>query len=413
MSYTIRGLEAKILAEMGRYGAMLVTGPRQAGKSTLLRHVARKMWGDNWSKFSFDTPSDIAAFRQDPDLFFLNHPGPLLLDEVQNVPDIFPWLKKHVDHNPGVTKFLLTGSQHFAMMHGVAESMAGRVLVLDLFPLAQKELHGASVRETVEGLLDPQHLVPLLGKTFASSDTDAVFPAMLRGGYPAQAIQNLGSSWFSSYRTTYLQRDIVSLGHVQNLGSFDRFLVLCAGLSGTIPNKANLADNLGIDAKTVDNWLGLLDAGYQILQLPAWSHNTSKRVVKRPKLIFGDCGLALHLQAIRAEDALFAAPHFGNMFEGWVIMEIRKLFGCAAIDFDAYHWRTSNGQECDLVLRSAGKLIPIEIKHTASPNSNDVKGLIAFRKEYKESGLGILISMKPTVQWIAPGILNVPVGLLI
>jgi predicted AAA+ superfamily ATPase len=392
---------------------MLVTGPRQAGKSTLLRHVAQKKWGENWTQFSFDTPTDIAQFQQDPDLFFLNHPGPLLLDEVQNVPDIFPWLKKHVDQNMGVTKFLLTGSQHFAMMRGVAESLAGRVLVLDLFPFAQKELQGGNASEVVDCFFDPQRFLPLLGKSYLCSDIDAVFPAMLRGGYPAQAIQNLGSSWFSSYRTTYLQRDILSLGHVQNLGSFDRFLVLCAGLSGTIPNKANIADNLGIDAKTVDNWLGLLDAGYQILQLPAWSHNTSKRVVKRPKLIFGDCGLALHLQAIQAKDALFAAPHFGNLFEGWIIMEIRKLFSCAATDFDAYHWRTSNGQECDLVLRASGKLLPIEIKHTANPTFHDAKGLIAFRKEYKESGLGILISMKPIVEWLAPGILNVPVGLLL
>lgn len=413
MDYVSRGLESGILAGFGHYGTVLVTGPRQSGKSTLLRHVAQRQWGDTWAKFSFDTPEDIAAFRQDPELFFLNHPGPLLLDEVQNVPDIFPWLKKQVDQNPGVTKFLLTGSQHFAMMRGVAESMAGRVLVLDLFPFAVKELESGNANEIVAALLKPTEFVSFLGKRFPCSDTEHIFPKMLSGGYPAQVIEKLGSPWFSSYRSTYLQRDILSLGHVQNLSAFDRFLVLCAGLSGTTPNKANLADHLGIDAKTVDNWLGLLQAGYQILQLPAWSANTTKRVAKRSKLIFADSGLALHLQAIRAGDALYSAPHFGNLFEGWVIMELRKIFSCAVTDFDAFHWRTSNGQECDLVLRAAGRLCPIEIKHTANPTSHDAKGLIAFQKEYRESEIGLLISMKPTVEWITPKVLNIPVGLLL
>jgi predicted AAA+ superfamily ATPase len=395
------------------YGAILLTGPRQAGKSTLLRHVAQSIWGTAWTEFSFDTPMDIAAFRSDPDLFFLNHPGPLLLDEVQNVPDIFPWLKKQVDLSPGKTQFLLTGSQHFPLMRGVAESMAGRVLVLDLYPLAQKEIFGLKTLDIAEQFLDPKKFVAQVGQTFPCSDTENVFPAMLQGGYPAQSLQHLGPDWFKSYRATYLQRDILNLGYVENIAAFDRFLVLCAGLSGTIPNKANLADHLGVNAKTVDAWMSLLEKGYQAIQIPAWSQNTTKRVAKRPKFIFGDSGLALHLQAIRDSEALLGAPHFGNLFEAWVITELQRVFSCAALEFDAYHWRTANGQECDLVLRAGNSLIPIEFKHTAKPSASDVKGVIAFRKEYKEATTGLLISMKPTLEWIVPGILNIPLGVLV
>ena len=411
MSYINRGMEAKVLGEMDRYGAILVTGPRQAGKSTMLRQICKEKWGEGWLEFSFDTPKDIASFRQDPELFFLNHPGPLLLDEVQNVPDIFPWLKKEADKSQGRTRFIMTGSQHFPLMRGVAESMAGRVLILDLLPFSRLELRGASPLDLVNGLLDPQSLVPLLGKSFPCSDTEAVHPAMLVGGYPAQAVQGLGDLWFSSYRSTYVQRDIRMAGLVQDISTFDRFLMLCAGASGSIVNKANFADTLGVDAKTVDKWLSLLESGYQAVQIPAWSQNTAKRVVKRPKLVFCDSGLGLHLQAIRSADTLAALPHFGNLFEGWVVSEAMRNFACTGMDFNAYHWRTSNGVECDLVLQHAGKLVPIEVKHTAKPSTNDVKGIVAFRREHREASTGILVSMKPTVEWICPGVLNLPVGL--
>jgi len=412
MKYIHRGVEASLLQAMNRFGAILLTGPRQAGKSTLLRHIAQKKWGTAWQEFSFDTPADIAQFQGDPNLFFLNHPGPLLLDEVQNVPDIFPWLKKMVDQAPEQTRFLLTGSQHFPMMKGVAESMAGRVLVAELQPFSQRELQNKGSDDIVTSLLDPKRLVKKIGRSFPCTDGNDVLPAMLAGGFPAQAIQKLGASWFSSYRSTYLQRDILALGRVENIGAFDRFLVLCAGLSGTLPNKANLADTLQVDAKTVDHWLSMLQAGYQITLIPAWVGNTVKRIAKRPKMIFTDSGLGLHLQAVRSNDALQNAPHFGNLLEAWILSEIQKAFLCCSNEFDAYHWRTSNGVECDLILHVNNTLVPIEIKHTAKPSDSDCKGLIAFRREHRNATIGLLFSMHPKIEWISTGILNVPIGFL-
>lgn len=409
MNYLHRGLEESILATVPHFGALLLTGPRQAGKSTLLRQIAKDLWGDQWHAFSFDTPSDIAQLTQDPELFFMNHPGPLLLDEVQNVPSIFPWLKKFVDQSSGQLKFLMTGSQQFPLMRGVAESMAGRIFVCDLYPFSQRELNQKSSSELANALSNPKLIVERLGLHIPCSDSQ-IIPAMFRGGYPAQAIQNIGGAWFNSYRATYIQRDIRLLGRIENLGAFDKFLVLCAGLSGTLPNKTNLADHLQVDSKTVDHWLTLLQSSYQIQLIPAWTENTVKRVVKRPKLIFTDSGLALHLQAIRDSQALLNAPHFGNMFESWVIMEILKSLHSTSIEFGAYYSRTSNGVECDLVIQSNGQLIPFEIKHTSKPNSSDCKGLLSFCREHRNAPLGVVISLNPRVEWIAPNIINCPVG---
>ncbi|HSQ43123.1 MAG TPA: ATP-binding protein [Fibrobacteraceae bacterium] len=411
MSYQFRGYRNTFSSYFPQYGALLLTGPRQAGKYTLLRHLAKIQWGSGWQAFSFDTPADIAQFRQDPELFFFNHPGPLLLDEVQNAPDIFPWLKKMLDQNPGQMRFLLTCSQHFPLKKGVAESMVGRIATAELLPFSQRELHTQSSNDIVACLQDPAQLETFLGQSFPCSDKD-VLPRLLLGGYPEQAMQSLGASWFASYRASYLQRDILATGRVEDIGKFDRFLVLCAGLSGTLPNKANLADTLSVDAKTIDHWLSLLEAGYQIFSLPAWSFNTSKRMVKRPKFIFGDSGLGAHLQAIRDMQAILGAPHFGNLFESWVIAEIRKAFCTTVTPFDAYHWCTSNGQKCDLLLQCAGRLIPMEIKHTARPGPNDVKGIVAFRREHRDASWGILFSMNPRVEWVTQGVLNFPIGLL-
>jgi hypothetical protein len=171
---------------------------------------------------------------------------------------------------------------------------------------------------------------------------------------------------------------------------------------------------VGIDSKTVDHWLSLLETSYQLITLPAYFSNTTKRLVKRPKWVFADSGLGLHLQAIRDSHALLNAPHFGHLFESFVIMEIRKLYGHAGLPWNGSFWRTPKGLECDLVLPVAGRLVPIEIKHTASVGGHDLTALNAFLDLYgRTAHHGIFISMQPRVERLSPRIYNLPVGLIL
>jgi uncharacterized protein len=414
MTYLPRFSEQKIYQLTRQFGAILVTGPRQAGKTTLLTHAARQLFKSNFSTFSFDTPSEMDAFRRDPDLFFLNHPGILLLNEVQHVPDIFPYLKREIDKHPNKFRFFITGSQHFSLMRGVSESLAGRAAILDLWPLAQQEISKSNLKHTLHFLEDPSALHTLRQKEFPANDKQHVVPCMLRGGYPSVALTNPSTDWFESYRRTYLQRDIRELSQVGDLGRFDRFLTLCAGRSGTILNKAEFSRSLSIDNKTVDHWLSLLETSYQMISLPAYHAHTTKRITKRPKWIFADSGLGLHLQGIRDMPGLLSAPHFGHLFEAFVIMEIRKLFGHVGKPWNAFHFRDAAGLECDLVLAKGGLLLPIEIKHTARPSTSDLAPLRRFMELYpKVTPYGLVISLNPKVEQLSPNIFNLPLGLIL
>ncbi len=413
MAYLSRGLESKINSLRGRFPSILVTGPRQSGKTSMLMHLAQEVVGNGVQHFSFDTPSEADLFRRDPDLFFENHPGILFLDEIQHVPDIFPYLKREIDKTGRGFRFFLSGSQQFALMKGVSESLAGRVAILDLWPLARLEIAGRCDGGVVRFLQDPHSLASLSGSEFPLDD-DAVLNGMIEGGYPPVVLQGGGKDWLEAYRRTYLQRDLRDLSQVGDLGRFDRFLVLSAGRTATILNKAEIAATMGVSNKTIDHWLSLLETSYQMIHLHAYHLNTTKRLVKRPKYVFADSGLGLHLQAIRTHEALIGAPHFGHLFESFVIMEIRKLFGHAGEPWDACFWRTPAGLECDLVLMTEGRLIPVEIKHAASVSQSQLSPLESFLDLYPRiAPMGIVVSMNPRVERLSRRVYNVPLGMLI
>jgi len=415
--YRARFLERKIADLVKIFGAVLVTGPRQAGKTSLLSHLASELFPGAVQQVSFDTPSEIDAFRRDPELFFANHPGLLFLDEVQHVPDIFPYLKRELDRARGSFRFFLSGSQHFELMKGVTESLAGRTAVLDLWPFAVQEARevqvGAAVK-TAEFLQDPEQLERISGDQYPCNDRSDVVPAMLAGGYPPVVLREGAGDWLEAYRRTYLQRDIRQLSQVGDLGLFDRFLTLCAGRSCTVLNKAEISRVLGVDHKTVDHWLSLLETSYQIVSLPAYHVTTTKRLVRRPKWVFADTGLALHLQGIRDARGLLGAPHFGKLFESFVIMEVRKLYGHLGVPWDAYFWRTPKGLECDLILAVGGTLVPIEVKHGATIGDGDFQALNAFLEDHRKLvPFGILLSLYPRVEKVSRRIFNVPLGLIL
>ena len=417
MQYIPRILEDSVVESVRNYEAIVLTGPRQAGKTSMVENVGRKLF-PAMETIAFDTPSDLDDFRRDPRLFFANHPGVLFLDEVQHAPDVFPYLKKEIDRARGTFRAFLSGSQPLHVMRGVSESLAGRACVMDLWPFCSQEARGirrqAEAHATVEFLERPETLDRLLGAGFPSSDRDDVIPGMLKGGYPKRVVHHAGSDWLESYRRTYLQRDVRGLAQIEDLGKFDRFTVLCAGLTGAVLNKAELARDLGVDAKTVDAWLAILENTYQSVRLPPFFRNLSKRVVKHPKHVFADIGLALHLQGIRDAPGLMRSPQFGHLFETFVIMEIRKLYGHANVPWNGFFWRTPDGRECDLVLEAGGRAIPIEIKHASTLRPEDLRGLRAFLEAHgEEAGCGIVLSMDPRVERLTDRIWKLPLGLLL
>jgi len=417
MQYRRRFLETVVEAAVERFGAVVVTGPRQAGKTSLLHHVAQRLFPGGVQTVSFDTPSEIDAFRRDPELFFANHPGVLLLDEVQHVPDIFPYLKREVDRASGAFRFFVSGSQHFELMKGVSESMAGRAAILDLWPFCAREtrerIHGGP-QDVLALLENPDRLDALRGREFAANDVDDVLPLMLSGGYPPSALSGGDALWLESYRRTYIERDVRQISAVHDLGRFDRFMVLLAGRSGTVINKSELSNSLDVDNKTIDNWLDILMASYQLLRLPPYFANASKRVVKRPKYHFADPGLGLLLQGIRDGTGLQGAPHFGHLFESFVVIEIRKAYAHAGRLWHAFFWRSARGRECDLVLQIGQRLIPVEIKHASRLRPRDTAGIDAFMQMYGEQApTGILVSLHPEVCQVTERVWNLPLGLIL
>lgn len=418
MTYVDRIMQFRIAELIRDFPAIVLTGPRQAGKTCMLREVARRYLAPPVDVVAFDTPSEVDAFRRDPDLFFANHNERMLLDEVQNCPDIFPYLKREVDRTSGRFRFLISGSQAFALMKGVTESLAGRAAILDLWPFCCLERGGESARsvanDIVHYLLEPDALEALRGRRYPVSDTRDVVPLMLTGGYPPMLVEHRDAVWLESYRRTYLDRDIRQLSNVHDLGRFDRFLVMMAARTGQVVNKASLATDLAVDNKTVDHWLSMLESSYQLLRLSPWYANISKRQVKRPKFHFADIGLALHLAAIRNPDTLLNSPAFGHFFESFVVMEIRKIIGHCGVPFDAGFWRTGDGAECDLVVPAGERVVPVEIKHAATLRADDLRGLRAFRSHVPEAAhAGLLISMSPTVERVSSDTWNLPLGLLL
>ncbi len=351
----------------------------------------------------------------DTDLFLLNNTEMIVLDEVEHVPDILPYLKREIYKNKGKFKFFISGSQHFALMKGVTESLSGRAAILDLWPFSAYEIAKNLHSNTVINIFNThQEIKKLIGKNYSSSDNKDIIPSMLKGGYPPVAIQKAGSDWFESYRRTYIQRDIRDLSQVGDLGKFDRFLILCAGRTGSIVNKSEIGQLLSVDNKTVDNWSSILETSYQMIKLPAYHAYTTKRIAKRTKWIFGDIGLALHLQGLDNKKSVLLSPHFGNLFESFIIMELRKLFAHTANIWNAYYFRTAKGLECDLVFEKGAKIIPVEIKHAAKLSNINLGPLKAIINTYPNKvSQAFLISMYPKVEKIHEKIYNIPVGLIL
>lgn len=415
MSYKPRILQHFLADRPRAFRAVLITGPRRSGKSTLARELL-KQWGGK-GVLQFDTPADQSRFLQDPEGLLRGLGTPLVLDEVQNVPEVFNYLKKLIDENPeGVCDYILTGSQQFQMMKGVTESLAGRVVIKELLPFACCETEDEGRARAVANLTalindtDPSFVC---GRTIGRAE---ITGRLVTGGFPPVAVREMASierdEWFSSYLETYVQRDIRALSSLQNLSQFSRFVHLCALRTAGIINYSEIGKDIGVNYKTAQHYLSLLISSYIWKVLPPfYPSGSEKRITKSPKGLLLDTGLASYLVGA-SEDSLERHPLYGNLFETFVICELIKLSVVSSKRLQFFHCRVDERREVDLVLEVGNRVIPIEIKASGTVDSSWGRGLVTFKKLVKEAqqGPGFVISLNPDFGQIGPGVYNLPIG---
>jgi hypothetical protein len=351
--YVKRAISPVLLQACRQFPAVLVTGPRQSGKTTLLQEELGPL---GYAFVSFDDPVVREFAREDPNGFLDGFQDKaLVLDEVQYVPRLFSYLKVRIDADrAGYGRFVLTGSQQFQMMRDVSDSLAGRVAVLELLPFALEEL----------------------GDRVASTAAEQIW----QGGYPPVVLNpEVRELWLRSYLSTYLERDVRQLQNIRDLVQFQSFITLCAAAHGQEVNLARLSRQCGISQPGVRQWLGVLTASYIIHLLPPYHNNLGKRVIKSPKLYFLDSALAAELTRQPSAEALWTGPMGGAFFEGWVVTETVKFQKARARRPDVYFWRSHDGLEVDLIIESRGRLHAIEIKQTATPSIHHTATLRRFR----------------------------------
>ena len=334
MRYIRRHLEGQVQNAVKGFPALVLTGPRRAGKTWLLQHLFPKA-----SYFLLEDPDIVARLRSDPQGFLDAVKTPAILDEVQTVPEGFAFVRSRLDRQPRRTgQWLLTGSQEAPLMRGVSESMAGRAAVLQLLPL--------SCRETPK-------------------------VSLLRGGYPeALARPSAARLWFSSFLQTYLERDVRAVTAVRDLATFRRFLALLASRHGQVLNKTDLAAPLGVSVPTITQWLVVLETTAQILIVPPFYENLGKRLIKSPKVYIADSGLACHLLGIDTLGELDRSPFLGALFEGFIASEILKLQVNSGQRRELYHFRDEQGLEVDFVVPGRGgsvALVECKAARTVTP----------------------------------------------
>ena len=395
MRYIARNLEKVVLEVTKEYPVVLVTGPRQVGKTTMLQKL---MEGTDRNYVSLDDLNERNLAKTDPEMFLQLHKPPILIDEVQYAPELFVYIKIHVDkyHNAG--DFWLTGSQVFKRMSGIQESLAGRVAVLSLTSLSQAEICGGEMQPFT---LDIEEL-SARRKERTEADTGVIFDRIFRGSMPAIVSEKNSNSqiFYSSYLTTYIERDVREVSDAIDSLTFLHFITAVAARCGQILNIAEIARDADINQKQAKNWLGVLETLGLIFYLHPYSNNMLKRLVKTPKLYFYDTGLVCYLTKWSSAETLQSGAMNGAILENYVVAEIRKTYLNCGKDPYMYYYRDKDAREIDIILEHDGVLNPIEIKKSANPGSELIKVFKLLDKSSAKRSKGAFVCMKPELSAI-------------
>jgi predicted AAA+ superfamily ATPase len=409
MNYIERGMEHFIVQLSEQYPAILVTGLRQTGKTTMLQKLMAEE-KRNRTYVTLDTLEDRELAKNDPAMFFQLNKPPILIDEIQYVPELFTYIKILIDknHNPG--EFWITGSQIFKLMRGVRESLAGRVAILHLPPLSQREIAGAP---TAPFTLDLEMLVAQQ-KLITPADTQQIYERIWRGGMPAYISGRYTDReiFYSSYIKTYISRDVHELSTTIDSLKFMRFITAAAARTGGLLNIKSIADDSDIDESTAKNWLNILETLGVTYYLHPYSNNVLKRTIKAPKLYFYDTGLVCYLLKWSSPEITQYGAMNGALLENYVVSEIMKSYHNSARDPFIYYYRDRDAKEIDVLMERDGMLYPIEIKKTATPDNRLIRVFSVIDKPPLQRGTGAVICMSEKVGAFNNDNLIVPIWLI-
>lgn len=408
--YITRHMEKPVMELNEQYPVLLLTGPRQVGKTTMLEHLI-EVEGKGRKKVSLDDLTLRELAKTDPKMFFQLYQPPLLIDEVQYAPELFQYIKIMVDerHQPG--DFWLTGSQLFKMMEGVQESLAGRVALLHLSPLSQSEI----MKRPPEPPFSLE--LPLLSERQNGRqmlNTPEVFQHIHQGGMPAlvTGTYSNASIFYSSYIDTYMERDVRRLSNDIDSLKFLRFLRSVAARTSQQVNYKGIADDAEIDQTTAKNWLHVLEALGIIFLLEPYSNNVLKRTVSTPKLYFYDSGIVCYLTRWSSPETAMEGAMSGALLENYTVAEIIKTYQNAGQEPFLYYYRDKDAREIDLILERDGKLFPIEIKKMASPPKKLTKVFDLIDKSPLQRGTGAILCMADQLGAFDQNNLIVPISLI-
>ena len=407
MKYIKRSLENVINEVTKEYPVVLVTGPRQVGKTTMLQKL---MAGTDRGYVTLDDLNERNIAKTDPELFLQLHKPPVLIDEVQYAPELFTYIKMYVDKNHEPGAFWLTGSQMFKLMGGVQESLAGRVAVLSLTSLSQTEIEGGTMKPftvDMESLTERKE-----GRKEA--DVKTIFERIYRGSMPA-IVSGINSNiqiFYSSYLSTYIERDVKELSDAIDSLKFLRFITAVAARCGQMLNIAEIARDADINQVQAKSWLGILESLGIIFYLYPYSNNLLKRLVKTPKLYFYDTGLVCYLTKWSNAETLECGAMNGAMLENYVVAEIRKTYLNCGKEPYMYYYRNKDAKEIDIVLEHDGVLNPIEIKKTSNPGTELVKVFELLDQSSTPRSKGAVICMKPGLSAIDRDNFIIPIWMI-
>lgn len=415
MDYIQRAIE-KVVEHSGKtFKCVLVTGSRQTGKSTLIRHLYPDV-----KEVTFDDPFVEEQAKNNPEMFMSLNEPPVFLDEVQHVSSLFRYIKQSCDKKDSKGLYYLSGSQPFKLMELVSDSLAGRVAIVELPPLSLREIMNS---EFTKPFLPTMEYVQERNKNAAKPNN--IWEIIHRGGYPE--MQNSDMDWtmfFASYVKTYLERDVRELTAVQDLDAFRRFMVACAARTGQMLNYSNIADEVGVDANTVKNWVSILEASGIVYILEPYANSALKRIIKTPKMYFRDTGLAAYLTRWLTPETLANGAMSGAFFETFVISEILKSYSNQGLDYRYFvsYYRgkdkkkvKKNGKETweeaeiDFIIEQDGVLYPIEIKQSNNASSDMTSAFQILDKiPEKRRGTGAVICMCSMPGALRENVLQIP-----
>lgn len=360
--YIGRALTEETFETAKEFKIVCVIGPRQSGKTTLCKQLFTEK-----TYVNLEDPDVLLVAKTNPKAFLSKYPKGAIFDEVQRIPELFNYLQGIVDSSDEMGQFILSGSNNFLMQQNISQSLAGRVGYIELLPFSLSELEASNIQN----------------ETLNKQILEGFYPDIIRK-------KSSASRWITNYIRTYLERDVRLIRNIGDILVFSKFLKICASRTSQLLNMSSIAKELGVEHKTLDAWLSVLESSYILYRLPPYFNNFNKRLIKSSKIYFYDTGIVCHLLGIRSVEGLQKSNYYGAIFENFIISEIIKNRKNKEQFGEVYFYRDSTGNEVDVLIENEGILIPIEIKSAVKIQKEHHKNLKWFQKVFRQEG-GILL----------------------